>query len=73
MRRMKMYENRGGFHTYRSAESLTAESCTARSGKIHTGVCGASHQRVYVTQVAAQNKSSARPGAGARASIGGGC
>jgi len=71
MQRMKMYENRGGFHTCRNAESLTAEASTARSGKIHTGVCGASHQRVYVTQVAAQNKGSARPGARA-GRVGGG-
>lgn len=72
MQRMKTYENRGRFHTCRNGVNSLAGSCTSRSGKIHTGVCGASHQRVYVTQVAAQNKGSARPGARPRAAVGGG-
>lgn len=41
----------------------TARGC---SGIFIKHVCGVPQERVYVTQVAAQNKSSARPGARTR-------
>jgi hypothetical protein len=56
MKRMKTYENRGCFHTYRNAENTNYNHSLRQSGKIHTGVCGVIQERVYVTQANAQIK-----------------
>lgn len=63
MKRMKTYENRGCFHTYRNAETAGHSHSLLPTEIFHTGVCGVQKRGVYVTQANARLKRYAGGGA----------